>query len=77
MERIAGETDVEMFVLKLPRTILEVHFSDNFGDEDSHKELGCGNLNIESLLRAIYKRDECKQFTLEFKIDFRKKNCSN
>ena len=66
---IEGETEVGEYVRKLPIEIWEVHFSDNFGKKDEHKQIGYGNLDLESLFSALKKKSFSGIFTIEVCLD--------
>jgi sugar phosphate isomerase/epimerase len=65
----SDENKIDSYVQALPLEILEVHFSDNRGQKDEHKELGYGNLDLSSLFRALQARGFKGQFTLEVCAD--------
>ncbi len=64
-----GESEVGEYVRKLPLEILEVHFSDNFGKKDEHKQIGYGNLDLESLFSVLKSKDFSGIFTIEVCLD--------
>lgn len=64
-----NETEIGDFVRKIPCDILEVHFSDNHGTSDEHNRLGDGNLDIESLLKALSERCSIPILTIEVGAD--------
>ena len=64
-----GESEVGEYVRKFPLDILEVHFSDNFGKKDEHKQIGYGNLDLESLFSALKKKSFSGIFTIEVCLD--------
>ncbi len=49
--------------------IFEVHFSDNFGKQDEHKQLGYGNLDLNSIFNALKERTFAGKFTIEVCVD--------
>ena len=68
--QIEGEKTVADYIKKLPRRILEVHFSDNKGLDDDHLALGLGIIDYEEVVKALIARGDVEQLTLEFKTDF-------
>lgn len=50
---------------QLPFEIVEVHFSDNLGQQDEHKPLGYGNLDLKGLLKSLKHNGFNGIFTLE------------
>ncbi len=64
-----NESNIDSYVQALPLEILEVHFSDNRGQQDEHKQLGYGNLDLGGLFRALQARGFKGQFTLEICAD--------
>ena len=62
---VQNEQEIGDFVRGLPLEVLEIHFSDNKGDDDEHRELGYGNLDLRSLFRALKQIRFRGKFTLE------------
>ena len=66
---IDGESEIGHYVTQLPLEILEVHFSDNLGHRDEHKQLGYGNGDLPALLAALKRRHFAGAFTIEVCVD--------
>ncbi|OGF50763.1 MAG: hypothetical protein A2231_02765 [Candidatus Firestonebacteria bacterium RIFOXYA2_FULL_40_8] len=59
------EREIGDYYKKMPLETLEIHFSDNLGKKDEHKELGYGNLDLKALLLAVKEKGFKGQFTIE------------
>lgn len=66
---VADENKINAYVSKLPLEIWEVHFSDNLGKQDEHKQLGYGNLNLEDLFAGLRSGGFSGKFTIEVCLD--------
>jgi len=66
---IEHEGNMAAYVGKLPLEVLEVHFSDNFGTQDEHKQLGYGNVNLHELFGALKSNGFAGKFTIEICVD--------
>lgn len=66
---VAGESNISVYVGRMPLEILEVHFSDNLGKRDEHRQLGYGNLNLEKLFAGLRSVGFYGKFTLEVCLD--------
>mgnify|MGYP001039904385 CR=1 FL=1 len=66
---VEGETDIDAFVRNLPLDVIEVHFSDNAGRKDEHRQLGQGSLDLKTLLAALKDTSFSGNLTLEVCID--------
>lgn len=64
-DKVQGEEEIGEYYSKLPIEVLEIHFSDNFGEKDEHKFLGYGNLDIRSLIKKVKKKPFKGQFSIE------------
>jgi sugar phosphate isomerase/epimerase len=63
------EGDIAGYVRQLPFDFLEVHLCDNRGEEDDHKYLGYGNLDISALFGVLKERNFRGKLTLEVCYD--------
>ena len=68
---VPDEDNLNAYVSKLPLEIWEVHFSDNLGKQDEHKQLGYGNLNLEDLFAGLRSGGFSGKFTIEVCLDIR------
>jgi len=68
-DKNSNENNIADYVSNLPLEIFEVHFSDNFGKQDEHKQLGYGNLNLEQMFKALKSREFAGKFTIEVCVD--------
>jgi sugar phosphate isomerase/epimerase len=66
---IEDENNIGTYVSKLPLEVLEVHFSDNVGKQDEHKQLGYGNLDLGDLFNALKSNGFAGKFTIEVCVD--------
>ena len=66
---IEGETEIGDYIKRIPLEIYEVHFSDNFGEKDEHKQLGYGNLDLASMFAALRATGFSGIFTVEVCVD--------
>ena len=66
---VADEDNINAYVSKLPLEIWEVHFSDNLGRRDEHKQLGYGNLNLKDLFAGLRSSGFSGKFTIEVCLD--------
>ncbi|MFC1478984.1 sugar phosphate isomerase/epimerase family protein [Planctomycetota bacterium] len=66
---VENEDNITSYVSKIPFEIREVHFSDNVGKQDEHKQLGYGNLNLSDLFKAFKNREFTGKFTVEVCVD--------
>jgi len=64
-----NEDSVSNYISNLPLEIFEVHFSDNFGKKDEHKQLGYGNLNLDNLFDSLKQIKFNGKFTIEVCVD--------
>ena len=65
----ADENNINAYVSKMPFEICEVHFSDNHGRQDEHKQLGYGNLNLKDLFSGLKSIGFAGKFTIEVCLD--------
>lgn len=63
------DNNIGTYVSGIPLEIWEVHFSDNLGKRDEHKQLGYGNLNLEALFAGLKSNDFAGKFTIEVCLD--------
>jgi sugar phosphate isomerase/epimerase len=64
-----GENEIGAYAGRLPFEVLEVHFSDNLGTKDEHKQLGYGNLDLPALFSALKSNGFAGKFTVEVCVD--------
>ena len=59
------ENELGAYYKTLPLPVWELHFSDNLGKKDEHRELGYGNLDLAALLGAVKEKGFAGQLSIE------------